>query len=131
MRVRVYTTEMPGCQHPIPTKEQGRTSRRCLTFLTNMLPSAAKPFTAKTARSVLSRRVGSGSRSGRRWGEIWDIQPEYFWGVSGLNAIALALSRVACDDRKVVTGDGEDGAPVLGVGVEGSCLGHESEFWGW
>ena len=31
-----------------------RTSNRCLTFFTNMLPSAAKPLTARTALSVLS-----------------------------------------------------------------------------
>jgi len=40
-------------------EDQGHTSRRCLTFLTNMFPSAAKPFTAKTARSVLSGREES------------------------------------------------------------------------
>ena len=79
-------------------EEQSNTSRRCLTFLTNMLPSAAKPFTARTARSVLSRREESGSTGTRAWGEIWDIQPEDLRGISGLNAVALALSRVAGDD---------------------------------
>lgn len=34
----------------------GRTSSRCFTFFTNMFPSAAKPFTASTARSVLGVR---------------------------------------------------------------------------
>ena len=38
-----------------------RTSSRCLTFFTNMFPSAANPLTASTARSVLYMR-DSGSR---------------------------------------------------------------------
>lgn len=38
---------------------EAHTSRRCLTFFTNMFPSAANPFTARTARSVLSKREES------------------------------------------------------------------------
>lgn len=41
-----------------------RTSSRCFTFFTNMLPSAANPFTANTARSVLS--IDEGESGGKR-----------------------------------------------------------------
>lgn len=48
VRCEMIGEVMGGTRNPL-------TSSRCLTFFTNMLPSAAKPFTAKTARSVLQR----------------------------------------------------------------------------
>ena len=92
-----------------------------------MFPSAAKPFTAKTARSVLFPDAKESKSTAQK--EIEDVQPEDLWGISCLNAETLALSRVTGDDRKVLTGDSEDCTAVFGVGVEGSCLGLERNVW--
>lgn len=42
------------------------TSKRCRTLFTNMLPSAAKPFTARTALSVLPNNEDKTSRMNKR-----------------------------------------------------------------
>ena len=86
-----------------------------------MFPSAAKPFTARTARSVLQRREHT--RSGRVYArERGDAQSEDLWRITGLYAVAFTLAGVARDDGEVGAGDGEDGAAVVGVGVEGALL---------
>lgn len=51
------------------------------------------------------------------------VQSEDFRCVSCLDAVALALPGVSGNDREVRTGDGEDGAAVLRVGVELAFLG--------
>jgi hypothetical protein len=43
--------------------------------------------------------------------------------VTRLNAVALRLPGVACDNAEVCACDGEDGATVLGVGIELALLG--------
>jgi hypothetical protein len=96
------------------------TSSRCCTFLTNMLPSAAKPLTAKTARSVLEE----GFR--RRSAEIMKKnheQAEHFGCIARLDTVSFTLPGVTCNDREIRTGDGEDGAAVLCVRVELASLG--------
>ena len=52
-----------------------------------------------------------------------DAQSEDLGRIAGLDAVALALPGVARDDCEVRTGDGEDGAAVVGVGVELALLG--------
>lgn len=52
-----------------------------------------------------------------------DLQSEYLWCVSGLDAVTLALPSVTCNDGEVRTSNGEDGASILCVGVELSLLG--------
>jgi hypothetical protein len=94
------------------------TSSLCLTFFTNVLPSAAKPFTASTARSVLS---GGWVNAKSEWVGT-DGQSKYFWRVASLDVVALALAGVASDDGKVGASDGEDGAAVFCVRVELSLL---------
>ena len=46
------------------------------------------------------------------------VQSKDLWGISSLDVKAFALSSVAGDDRKVLTGDGEDCTTVFGVRVE-------------
>ena len=52
-----------------------------------------------------------------------DAQTENFGSIAGLYAIALALASVTSNDGEVGTGDGKDGAAVVGVGVELALLG--------
>jgi hypothetical protein len=97
-----------------------------LTFFTNVFPSAAKPFTASTARSVLQRQVSTTSEMGgveHFEKKKLNAQPKYFGCIASLNVITLALAGVASDDSKVCTCDGEDGAAIFGVWVEPSLLG--------
>ena len=100
------------------------TSSLCLTFLTNVFPSAAKPFTASTARSVLQRYVNAMAKTGgvEHFEEKLDAQPEYFGCIASLNVVTLALTGVAGNDSKVCTCDGEDGAAIFGVWIELSLL---------
>lgn len=53
-----------GFVNEIVQQVQVQTSSLCLTFFTNMLPSAAKPLTANTARSVLEGRVSGEDEMG-------------------------------------------------------------------
>lgn len=84
-----------------------------------MLPSAAKPFVAKTAVSVLDnshwdlKRHGVGGRH---------AQTKDLGGISSLDAVALALPRVACNDTEVCACDGENSSSVVAVGVELALL---------
>ena len=52
-----------------------------------------------------------------------NAQTEDLGCVAGLDAVAFALSRIASNDSEVRAGDGENGATVVGVGVEGPLLG--------
>ena len=52
-----------------------------------------------------------------------NAQTEDFGCVAGLDAIPLALPRIAGNDCEVRAGDGENGATVVGVRVEGALLG--------
>lgn len=83
-----------------------------------MLPSAAKPFTARTARSVLLRHEGLRIDIEEEAEKNGDVQPEDLRSVSGLNTVTLTLSCVACDDGKVLTSDGEDCTSIFSVWVE-------------
>lgn len=47
-----------------------------------------------------------------------DEQAEYFWGVAGLDAVALALTGITSDDGKVCTCDGKNCAAIFGVWVK-------------
>ena len=54
--------------------------------------------------------------------EKMDGQSENFGGIAGLDAVALALTGVTGDDRKVCTCDGKNCAAIFSVRVEMSLL---------
>jgi hypothetical protein len=54
-----------------------------------------------------------------------DAQLEDLWSIARLDAVALALSGVACYDAEVCACDGEDGAAVLGIRVELVLVGRD------
>lgn len=84
-----------------------------------MLPSAEKPLTARTARSVLRPRFSAQIAIS----DAKHVQSKNLWRVACLDAIALALPRVTGDDREVRTSDGQDGTAIFSVGVELPFLG--------
>lgn len=95
-----------------------------------MLPSAAKPFTAKTARSVLDRvdvssahTTTKNSTAGEGATRVLYVQSEDFRCVSGLYTVALALSGISRNHSKVCAGDSEYRSAVFAVRVELSLLG--------
>jgi hypothetical protein len=96
------------------------TSRRCFTFFTNILPSAAKPFTASTALSVLDHDALLAPQD---WAERADAQFEDLGCISRLDVVPFALTGITSDDGEVSTGDGEDGTAILCVGVERLLMG--------
>ena len=51
------------------------------------------------------------------------VQFEDLWRIPRLDAVALALPRVTCDDGEICASDGKDGAAVLGVRVKLAFLG--------
>lgn len=51
-----------------------------------------------------------------------NAQLEDFGCVTRLDTVALALPSVTSDNGEICASDGEDGASVLGVGVEGVLL---------
>lgn len=59
------------------------------------------------------------SRGGAR---VVCLQSEDLWRVSRLDAEALALPGVTCDDGKVCACNSEDGSAILCVGIELSLL---------
>ena len=87
-----------------------------------MLPSAAKPFTASTALSVLYAHrqvktvsVLSQSMHLMRW--IY-AQSKDLWRIARLNVETLCLTRVSSDDGEVCTSNRQNCPAILGVGVK-------------
>jgi hypothetical protein len=83
-----------------------------------MLPSAAKPFTASTARSVLFRDASARCPAGRFFKGEMDGQPEHFGRIASLDVVTLALAGITSDDSKVCACNGEDCAAIFSIRVE-------------
>jgi hypothetical protein len=51
------------------------------------------------------------------------VQTKDFGGISSLNAISLALARVACDDTEVGASNGKYSSSILAIRIEMPLLG--------
>lgn len=85
-----------------------------------MFPSAAKPLTASTALSVLDIDM---IRKEIRLAWRKHVQSEDLWSIARLDAVAFALSGIACYDTKICACDGEDCAAVFCVWIKLMLLG--------
>jgi len=93
------------------------TSRRCRTRFTKLFPSAANPFVAKTALSVLGVSWNPGKRD--------DSQLKHLPSISSLDTVSLSLPRISCNDCEVLSSDSQDGSSIIIIWVKsanGSAL---------
>jgi hypothetical protein len=94
---------------------------------TSASASAANPFVASVARSVLNK-IHQKKSSHHRVERIGYSQSKDLWLVSRLNVVSFALSSISCHDAKVLSGNGHDGTSIVSVRVE-SMLGSSMAGW--